>query len=57
MPIKSQNLVKEEMDLWTHYSLSNKVLSNKHNIALPGEKHQVIYLSDGTYNSARYSGP
>ena len=38
-------------------SLSNKVLSNKHNIALPGEKHQVIYLSDGTYNSARYSGP
>ena len=38
-------------------SLSNKVLSNKHDIALPGEKHPVIYLSDGTYNSARYSGP
>ena len=38
-------------------SISNKVLSNKHNIALPNEKHQIIYLSDGTYNSARYSGP
>jgi len=38
-------------------SISNKVLSNKHNIALPGEKHQIIYLSDGTYNPARYSGP
>ena len=38
-------------------SISNKVLSNKHNIALPGERHQIIYLPDGTYNSARYSGP
>ena len=24
---------------------------------LPGEKHQIIYLPDGTYNPARYSGP
>ena len=38
-------------------SISNKVLSNKHNIALPNEKHQIIYLPDGTYNPARYSGP
>ena len=38
-------------------SISNKVLSNKHNIALPNEKHQIIYLSDGTYNPARFSGP
>ncbi len=38
-------------------SISNKVLSNKHNIALLNEKHQLIYLSDGTYNPARYSGP
>jgi len=38
-------------------SLSNAVLSNKHNRALPGEKHQVIYLSDGTYSPAVYSGP
>ena len=38
-------------------SISNKILSNKHNISLPGEKHQIIYLPDGTYNSARYSGP
>jgi hypothetical protein len=32
-------------------------LSNKHTIALPGEKHQIIYLPDGTNNSARFSGP
>ncbi len=38
-------------------SIANKVLSNKHNIALPGERHQVIYLPDGTYNSAIFSGP
>ncbi len=38
-------------------SLANKVLSNKHNIALPGKKHQIIYLPDGTYNPARLSGP
>ena len=38
-------------------SITNKVLSNKHNIALPNEKHQKIYLSDGTYNPARFSGP
>ncbi len=38
-------------------SISIKVLSNKHNIALPNEKHQIIYVPDGTYNSARYSGP
>ena len=36
---------------------ANMVLSNKHNRALPNEKHQIIYLPDGTYNSARYSGP
>ena len=29
-------------------SISNKVLSNKNYIALPGEKHQIIYLPDGT---------
>ena len=38
-------------------SIANKVLSNKHNIALPGERHQIIYLPDGTYNPARFSGP
>jgi hypothetical protein len=38
-------------------SITNKVLSNKHNMALPGEKHQKIYLPDGTYNPARYLGP
>ena len=37
--------------------VSNMVLSNKHNRALPGERHQIIYLSDGTYNPAVYSGP
>jgi hypothetical protein len=55
MPIKkpkSKQKGKGFMD-----SLSNAVLSNKHNRALPGEKHQVIYLSDGTYNPAVYSGP
>ena len=36
---------------------ANMVLSNKHTRALPNEKHQIIYLPDGTYNSARYSGP
>ena len=24
---------------------------------MPGEKHQIIYLPDGTYNPARFSGP
>ena len=37
--------------------VANFILSNKHNTALPGEKHQVIYLDDGTYNPAVYSGP
>ena len=37
--------------------VANFILSNKHNTALPGEKHQVIYLPDGTYNPAVYSGP
>ena len=37
--------------------IANSVLSNKHNRLLPGERHQVIYLPDGTYNPARYSGP
>lgn len=37
--------------------VANFILSNKHNTALPGEKHQVIYLPDGTYNAAVYSGP
>ena len=37
--------------------IANMVLSNKHNRALPNEKHQIIYLPDGTYNPARYSGP
>ena len=32
-------------------------LYNKHNRLLPGERHQVIYLPDGTYNPAKYSGP
>ncbi len=36
---------------------ANMVLSNKHNRLMPGEKHQIIYLPDGTYNPARYSGP
>lgn len=37
--------------------VANFILSNKHNVALAGEKHQVIYLDDGTYNPAVYSGP
>ena len=37
--------------------IANAVLSNKHNRLLPGERHQVIYLPDNTYNPARYSGP
>ena len=37
--------------------IANSVLSNKHNRLIPGERHQVIYLPDGTYNPARYSGP
>ena len=36
---------------------ANMVLSNKHNRLMPGERHQIIYLPDGTYNPARYSGP
>ncbi len=36
---------------------ANMVLINKHNRLLPGHKHQIIYLPDGTYNSVRYSGP
>ena len=32
------------------------VLSNKHNRLMSRECHQ-IYLPDGTYNPARYSGP
>ena len=24
---------------------------------MPGERHQIIYLPDGTYNPAKYSGP
>ena len=37
--------------------IANSVLSNKHNRLLPGERHKVIYLPDGTYNPAKYSGP
>ena len=37
--------------------IANMVLSDKHNRALPNEKHQIIYLPDGTYNPAKYSGP
>jgi hypothetical protein len=37
--------------------VANFILSNKHNTALPGEKHQVIFLPDGTYNPAVFSGP
>ena len=37
--------------------IANMVLSNKHNRLMPGERHQIIYLPDGTYNPARYSGP
>ena len=37
--------------------IANAILSDKHNRLLPGEKHQIIYLPDGTYNPARYSGP
>lgn len=36
--------------------IRNFILSDKHNQALPGEKHQIIYLPDNTYSSARYSG-
>ena len=36
---------------------ANMVLSNKHNRLMPGEKHQIIYLPDGTYSPARFSGP
>ena len=36
---------------------ANMVLSNKHNRLMPGERHQIIYLPDGTYNPARFSGP
>ena len=54
MPIKKKKSLKGRgiIDI-----IANRVLSTKHNIALPNEKHQIIYLSDGTYNSARYSGP
>jgi len=38
-------------------SMANAVLSDKHNRLLPGEKHQIIYLPDGTYSPAVYSGP
>ena len=37
--------------------IANAILSDKHNRLLPGEKHQIIYLPDGTYNPARCSGP
>ena len=37
--------------------IANATLSDKHNRLLPGKKHQIIYLPDGTYNPARYSGP
>ena len=37
--------------------VANFILSNKHNTALPNEKHQIIYLPDGTYNPAVFSGP
>ena len=37
--------------------MANAVLSDKHNRLLPGEKHQIIYLPDGTYNLAKFSGP
>ena len=37
--------------------IANAILSDKHNRLLPGEKHQIIYLPDETYNPARYSGP
>ncbi len=33
------------------------LLSNKHNRLIPGEKHQIIYLPDGTYSPAVFSGP
>ncbi len=36
---------------------ANMVLSNKHNRLMPGQKQQIIYLPDGTYNPTRYSGP
>lgn len=36
---------------------ANMVLSAKHNRALPGGKHQIIYLPDGTYSPAVFSGP
>jgi len=36
---------------------ANMVLSNKHNRLIPGERHQIIYLPDGTYNPEAYSGP
>ncbi len=52
MPKKTKKNGKGIID-----SIANKVLSNKHNIALPGKRHQIIYLPDGTLNSARYSGP
>jgi hypothetical protein len=48
---------KSKRGKWIIDSITNKVLSNKHNIAVLGEKHHIIYLPDGTYNPARYSGP
>ena len=38
-------------------AMSNMVLSTKLNRALPGEKHQIIQLPNGSYNPAAYSGP
>ena len=38
-------------------TVENMVLSNKHNRLLPGEKHMIIYLPDGTYSPAIYAGP
>ncbi len=54
MPVKKRKSKKNGKGIID--SIANKVLSNKHNIALPGERPQIIYLPDGTYNSARYSG-
>ena len=57
MPIKTKCGKKQMKGCGIIDRVSNGVLSAKHNRALPGEKHQIIYLSDGTYNPAVYSGP
>ena len=57
MTRKINTRVKKQKGRGVIDTVENMVLSNKHNILLPGEKHMIIYLPDGTYNPAIYAGP